>query len=480
MNPRPTLDVRGVHVAILGLGASGVAAARLALSKGGVVHVSDPRSDAVAAAAGDPLRARGARVVLGGHPLDEVAAADLVVASPGIPPDAPVLEGLRARGVRWISELEFAFRFFRAPLITITGTNGKTTTSALTAHLLRESGVRVALGGNIGGGLGPAASELALLEPEPEWIVVEASSFQLGDVQEYRTDIGVLTMLAPDHLDRYPSVEAYYADKARLFERADEGSVWVLNAEAPEVGELAGAVPGHRVGFGLTPRNAVGAWLRADRTLALWRPEGTRTSSAGTGGWTGLGAADDLRLIGRHNLRNALAAAAAADAAGVAAPRIEEALRSFRPLPHRFEPVAEREGILWVNDSKATNVSATCSAVGAAERPVVLLLGGKDKGEDLAPLREILAEAEGAGQLRDVVCFGAAGERFATELEPVVPVRRCPGGLAAAAGIGRGVAREGDMILLSPACSSFDEFGNYMERGEAFRALASGEAGVPR
>jgi UDP-N-acetylmuramoylalanine--D-glutamate ligase len=216
--------LKGEKIAVVGLAASGRAAARLALEKGGKVHVSDLRTDAATHVRGAELRALGAEVDLGEHPLDRIADAATVVVSPGIRPDTPVLSELGERGVRWISEPEFAFRFFHGPLIAVTGTNGKTTTAVLLAHLLEEDGLDVALGGNIGAAFGPPASELALREEGPAWYVVELSSFQLGAIDRLKPDIGVMTNLAPDHLDSYPSVESYYADKANLFRNADDDS----------------------------------------------------------------------------------------------------------------------------------------------------------------------------------------------------------------------------------------------------------------
>ena len=204
--------LEGKTISVLGLGASGLAAARLALAKGGKVYVSDRRVESSVAARGAQLRKQGARVDLGSHDLERMADSDTVVVSPGIPPDAPVLRELRARGIRWISEPEFAFHFLHGALIAVTGTNGKTTTAALTAHLLKDAGFEVGLGGNIGAAFGPAASELALREPAPAWFVVELSSFQLADIVDFSPTIGVVTNLAPDHLDRYEGVDAYYAD----------------------------------------------------------------------------------------------------------------------------------------------------------------------------------------------------------------------------------------------------------------------------
>jgi UDP-N-acetylmuramoylalanine--D-glutamate ligase len=444
-------------VAVIGLGASGRAAARLALEKGGEVYVSDLRTDAQAAAGGAELRSMGADVESGRHDLERLALADLVVVSPGIPPDAPVLVELRGRGVRWISEPELAVRFFSGPLIGITGTNGKTTTALLVAHLLEASGLRAAVGGNVGGGLAPAASELALLRDAPDWYVLEMSSFQLADTVRFRPDIGVVTNLSPDHLDRYGSVAAYYADKARLFVNADAASRWVLPADDDAVRALAGDAPGSRYHFGFDAGESVDAWLD-DGWLALRTPGGAAER---------LVPSTDLPLLGRHNRLNALAAALTAHVAGASADGIARGLRTARPLPHRLEPVAEERGILWVNDSKATNVAATRSALESLSRPVILLLGGKDKGEDFGQLAPALT-----GRVRHVLAFGAAGPRIARELEGSAPLTLLSGGLDEVVREASVRSREGDIVLLSPACSSFDMFENYEDRGRRFAALA--------
>jgi UDP-N-acetylmuramoylalanine--D-glutamate ligase len=475
--PMHTAD--GRKVAILGIGASGTAAARLALAHGGEVHVSDLRTDPAADAAAAELRALGARVDLGRHDLDGIAGAGTVVASPGIPPHAPVLRGLRERGVRWIAEPEFAVRFLTGALIAVTGTNGKTTTSALIAHLLREGGVRAAVGGNIGGGFGPPASELALLEPQPEWVVLELSSFQLADIDALTPEIGVLTNLAPDHLDRYPSVEAYYADKARLFRNATAASRWVLNGDDAAVEELAAGVPGERYHFSIK-RPCIGAFLRGDVLVLALTP----------GDEVPIGTTGELRLLGGHNVSNALGAAVAAALAGASPEAIARGLRTFAPLAHRLEPVGRPGGVTWVNDSKATNIAAARSAVLSlssspaippAHGRIVLLLGGKDKGEAVDALAEVLP-----GRVRAVVCYGAAGERLAAALAPLlapsptaVPpgVHRSAAGFDEAVGLGAALAEEGDTLLLAPACSSYDQFANYEERGARFRELAARRAG---
>lgn len=444
------------ETSILGLGESGRAAARLVLNKGGEVYVSDSKLDASTTARGAELRALGADVQVGGHDLDRIARSGTVVASPGIPPGAPVLAGLRERGVRWISELELAFRFFQGPLIAVTGTNGKTTTSVLTAHLLREGGLDVALGGNIGAGMGPAASELALRETPPDWYVVEASSFQLADVESFRPDIGVLTNLAPDHLDRYEDVADYYADKARLFERANDSSRWVLNADDEPSLRLGEGVPGERWFFSATGKDVEGAVLRHGDLV--FRSEDSDEL---------LLERTDLPLLGAHNVANALAATVASRLAGVPADRVAAGLSTASPLPHRLEPVVDAGGILWVNDSKATNVAAAVSAVKSFDRPVVVLLGGKDKGEDFSPLRDVLR-----GRARAVLAYGAAGDRIAKTIGTEVPLQRVEGGFETVVRIAANLAVPGDVVLLTPACSSFDMFRDYEDRGRTFATLA--------
>ena len=471
-------------VSVIGLGASGFSAARLALHKGETVHVSDASNDARTAARGLELEQLGADVELGFHNLERIAAARLVVVSPGISPASPVLRDLRTRGVRWISEPEFAVRFYQGSLIAITGTNGKTTTATLTAHLLDRAGIRVALGGNVGGGIAPPASDLALLDPAPDWFVLEVSSFQLADTVTFAPQIGVVTNLAADHLDRYPDTATYHADKARLFLNARPSDRWVLNGEDPATLALPGGAAGERHRFAWDP--PASAFMR-DGVLTLRISE-----TKGDEGECSLVPASELALIGRHNVMNALAAALAARMAGAAPAGIRAGLRSFQPLPHRLEPVGEQDGVTWVNDSKATNVAAAAGALRSLDRSVVLLLGGSDKGEDFRPLAEAMRS-----RVRHVILFGATAGRIEGELrstwgeaaagaevaardrkgipgDPVPELTLVNGGLAGAVKAARGLARVGDIVLLSPACASFDEFTDYAERGSRFRELVTG------
>jgi len=469
--------VRIGGVAVLGLGASGDAAARLALQQGEKVYVSELRTDDETAARARGLRELGARVDLGAHDVARIAEAGVVVVSPGIPPDAPVLQSLRSRSVPWISEPEFAARFYQGALIAITGTNGKTTTAALTAHLLNSSGIHSALGGNVGGGLAPTASELALVDPPPRWFVLEMSSFQLADTREFRPDIGVVTTLAPDHLDRYPDTRSYYADKARLFQNAVYSSRWVLNGEMESVRALPGTAPGVRCYFARDPAlvdpEGPAAFLR-DGILTLrpaLHPEDREREEP-------LVPAESLSILGNHNVLNALAAALTARLAGASVSGIRTGLASFAPLPHRMEPVAEGGGVLWVNDSKGTNVEATRGALESLDRPLVVILGGKDKGEDFRSL---------AGPLRDraraAILYGEAAGRLEGELRDEegeeLTLVRADQGFDQAVMEAASRAVEGDLILLSPACSSFDLFKDYRARGERFTELARRLAGAP-
>jgi UDP-N-acetylmuramoylalanine--D-glutamate ligase len=441
----------GAEVAVVGLGRSGVAATRLLARDGVRVYASDAAATPGAAPALDELRAlAGVTVQTGGHDFSRIRRAAAVVVSPGVPPEAPALSAAREAGVAIVSELDLGWRALRdqgTRCIAITGTNGKTTTTALIAHVLQSAGVVATAAGNIGRPL----ADLAAAGARPAWLAVEVSSFQLHDSPTFAPEVGVLTNLAPDHLDRYPDLAAYYGDKRLLFRNARPSDSWVLNGDDPAVLDLARGAPGHAVRFSLG--GPVDAWYDASaRTLRL--------------GDAPLLARDDLHLLGDHNVANALAAALAVRAAGVAADAIAAALRTFRALPHRLEPVRDAGGVLWINDSKATNVASTRVALAAMDRPFVLLLGGRHKGEPYTALAPLLA-----GRCRGIVAYGEAGDLIERDLSGAAPLER--GGTfddVVARAARR--AQAGDAVLLSPACSSYDMFRNYEERGARFRALA--------
>jgi len=440
---------RGV-VAVVGLGKSGVAATTLLARERIRVYASDASDHPYGDAALAGLRElAGVTLEVGRHDLARIRAATAVIASPGVPPDAPPLAAARSAGVPVFAELDLGFRALVGSgtrCVAITGTNGKTTTTALVAHVLGVAGLDAAAAGNIGRPL----ADIALRGERHQWLAVEVSSFQLHDSPDFAPDIGILTNLAPDHLDRYSSVAAYYADKRLLFRNAADWNIWVLNGDEPAVLELATAAPGRRVLFSLA-RPADGWYDRAARQLRL-------ESHALLG-------RDELGLLGDHNVANALAAALAVTAAGVAPERIAAGLRSFRALPHRLEPVREVGGVLWINDSKATNIASTVVAVEAMQRPFVLLLGGRHKGEPYTRLGPLLAE-----RCRLVIAYGESGPLVERDLDGAVPLER-GGAFDDVVTRARRAARPGDGVLLSPACSSYDMFKNYEERGATFRRL---------
>ncbi|MGH7613035.1 MAG: UDP-N-acetylmuramoyl-L-alanine--D-glutamate ligase [Gemmatimonadales bacterium] len=441
---------RGV-VAVIGLGKSGVAATRLLAREGARVYASDAQPAPIAGDAVEQLRAiPGVELQLGGHDLDKIRAAAGVVVSPGVPPDAPPVAVARAAGVQVVSELNLGFQALPGVrCIAVTGTNGKTTTTALIAHLLRVAGLRAGAAGNIGRPLSDVA-----LTPEPlQWLAVEVSSFQLHDSPDFAPEIGVLTNLAPDHLDRYPDVAAYYADKRLLFRNATEAGIWVVNGDDSTALELATGARGRVVRFSV--RGPADGWYgAAERRLRLGGAE--------------LLPRDDLQLLGMHNVANALAAALAVQEVGIMPGAIAEGLRSFRSLPHRLEVVAEVDGVRWINDSKATNVASTIVAVEAMDRPFVLLLGGRHKGEPYTRLAPLLKQC-----CRLVIAYGEAAAIVTADLEGKVPLERADP-FADVVARARRAARPGDAVLLSPACSSYDMFANYEERGVEFQRLATG------
>ncbi|MEO7963143.1 MAG: UDP-N-acetylmuramoyl-L-alanine--D-glutamate ligase [Gemmatimonadaceae bacterium] len=450
------------EVAVVGLGRSGTAASVLLRSLGATVYASDSSSGEAVRTGSERIRAAGGEAESGGHDLDRIARASILVTSPGIPPDAPALAAARAAGVRIVSEMELALDAMPAlRYVAITGTNGKSTVTALVAHLLRGVGIDAEVAGNIGTPL----SEIAIRTEKPRWLSVEMSSFQLHDTPSIAPTVGVLTNLAPDHLDRYANVEEYYADKALLFRNASRTSRWVLNADDAAVMEMARGVTGTDFRFSSEGR-LCDAFLGGKGKLQLiLRDEIFMQRS-------------ELPLLGLHNVANALAAALAVMVTDESHEsyndrhRLAAALRSFHPLPHRLEPVGDRNGILWINDSKATNVASTRVAIDSMTRPTVLLLGGRHKGE---PYTALVAGIE--SHCRHVIAYGEAGAQIAADLRGAignVSLEQLSGNFAEVVAHARDAARQGDAILLSPACSSYDMFANYDERGRAFATAARG------
>jgi UDP-N-acetylmuramoylalanine--D-glutamate ligase len=444
-------EAQGREVAVIGLGRSGLAAALLLRREGLRVYLSDRSGEPDKSVGTDGLRQlteAGVEVQLGGHDLARIGRSALCVASPGVPPDAPPLKAARQSAVPVVSEVDVGYHALAdSRFAVITGTNGKTTTTALAAHLLQAGGFRAVAAGNIG----RALAQVALSGEDPEWIALEISSFQLHDTHDLRPAIGALTNLAPDHLDRYPTLEEYYADKDRLFLHAFPQSCWVLNGDDPEVERRVAGRPGAHLEFSLA--GAADGWYdRPGRRLML--------------GEHALLLRDELPLLGDHNVANALCAALVAERAGATHDSIAEGLQTFRALAHRMEPVGEVNGVLYINDSKATNVASTLVGVQALERPFVLLLGGRHKGEPYTALA-----AAAGDRCRAVLAFGESRDVIVRDLQGRLPVEKLGTDFGEVMARARALARPGDAVLLSPACSSYDMFRNYEHRGEEFRAM---------
>jgi UDP-N-acetylmuramoylalanine--D-glutamate ligase len=436
----------GRDVAVVGLGKSGVAATLLLRERGISVYASDTGTGPVFGDWAATLREAGAHVELGGHDLARIARAAAVVVAPGVPPDVPALETARRAGLEVYAEVDIGFLALRhTRCVGITGTNGKTTTTSLVAHVLSCGGLRAETAGNIGR---PLCDVARSFDP-PAWLALELSSFQLHDAPHLAPAVGVLTNLAPNHLDRYRSLQEYYDDKAQLFRNADAGSVWVTNADDPAVMEMTRAVPGRHLRFSIAKK--ADAWY--DR-------EGQRLTT----GTSQVLPRDALPLLGGHNVANALAATLVARELGVAIGGIAAGLQSFRAIPHRVEPIREVDGVLWINDSKSTNITSTEVAVAALARPFVLLLGGRHKGEPYSRLAGRLQ-----GRCRAVIAYGEAGPQILRDLGSTLDVVPA-GSFDEVVAKARQRAQPGDAVLLSPACSSYDMFRNFEERGDRFRA----------
>ena len=448
-------DQPAKEVAVLGLGKSGTSAAKLLLSRGSRVYASDAGSSPAVQANAESLLALGAAVDVGAHDLARIARASRVVVSPGIDPHNPPVAAAREARVPLVSEIEIALgALTNSRIIAVTGTNGKTTTTALIGHLLRGLGLDAVDAGNIGTPL----SDMALRERPPEWIALEMSSFQLHDTPSLAPDVGVLTNLTPDHLDRYSTTEEYYADKARLFANADAASKWVLNGDDQLVDQMAARAAGEKFRFSTRMRSD--AWLDSTTGNMILRGDTLMPRS-------------ELGLLGDHNVANALASALAVSIADERFATTESlasmasALRSFHALAHRLEIVGEIDGIQWINDSKATNVSSTLVAVMGMKRPTVLLLGGRHKGEPYTALTPAIART-----VKKVIAYGEAAGEVERDIGNVVAFERLGSDFEEVIQHARKSATAGDAVLLSPACSSFDMFRNYEERGAAFRRLA--------
>jgi UDP-N-acetylmuramoylalanine--D-glutamate ligase len=443
------LDLAGKRVLVLGLGISGLSAARFCAQRGAQVLAADERPAAQIGGL-EALPVQVERQL--GVAFPDPAKFDLVVPSPGVPRERYARRAERAWG-----DLELAFRALEVPIIAITGTNGKSTTTLLVEALLRAAGLRARAAGNLG------APALGLVGEPLDFAVLEVSSFQLEAVEDFRPRVAVVLNVTPDHLDRHGSFEGYLAAKARLLAQQGPADTAVLNFDDPAVRGLAEQTRARVVPFRTQGSLEHGVFYEAGCAV-LAAPGGAREHHSLSG----------LRLAGLHNRENAIAALAAATAAGAPAGRAITAFESFEGLPHRMQTVARRGGVEWVNDSKATNPGAALRSLRSYPSPLVWIAGGRDKGLDF---RELADAAQ--GRVRAAVLIGEAAGKLAGELSGRVPVHDA-GTLERAVALAAQLAQPGDVVLLAPACASFDQFRGFEDRGERFRAAVAALPGEAR
>ncbi len=437
----------GKRVTVAGAARSGIAAAELLAARGARVTLSDA-APSLAASQAEPLIGLGVTLERGGHVESTFTAADLVVISPGVPGDQPAVAAARRSGVPVIGEVELASRWLQGRIIAVTGTKGKSTTAVLTGRILETAGFVVTVGGNIGA---PLSRQVAASTPGTLH-VVEVSSFQLEEIDTFHPWIAVMLNFSPDHLDRHPSVEAYAAAKARVFKNQGERDWAVVNADDPAAVDMARHSRARRQSFGRKPGIAEGTTV-----------EGRWIVSRSRGAEERLVPLDAIRLIGPHLVYDVMAAATIGRLAGVSPAEMTTAVEGFSGLEHAMELVAEIGGVRFVNDSKATNVDAARRSIERFERGVVAIVGGRFKGGDLGLLREPLETRATA-----VVAIGEARPLVRDALSDVVEVREASS-LEEAVATGYELAKPGGVVLLAPACASFDMFRDYAERGRRFK-----------
>ena len=466
------MNLEGQKLLVVGLGRSGMAVARFAAARGAQVVANDARPEAELRSELSELGPAIVSVITGGHPEDLFTSADLIVLSPGIPPDIAQIQAARRNGIRIVGEAEFASWFLRGRIIGITGSNGKTTTTSLTAALMKAAGQTVLVGGNIGVPL----TSLVESSTDSTWTVAELSSFQLEDIDSLRVNVAVVTNITPDHLDRHPSFETYCTAKQNILLNQEAADWAVLNGDDPLVVDMAERNPA-RFGAGRGPSKSRRIYFSSTGSseggsASIYLKGGAITRRLE--GWEP-GAGDreiriidiaEIPLVGMHNVENVMAALGATlCACGPASLELEAiraAIRQFKGVEHRIEFVAEISGIKFYNDSKATNVDSTLKALQSFGGNVILILGGKDKGSDYTRLAPLIEE-----RVKLLVLIGAAADKIAQQLEGVAPIVRAGSMTDAVRSAEAGAP--GDIVLLAPACASFDMFSNYEHRGRVFK-----------
>ena len=436
------LRLEDTRATVVGLGKSGLAAIELLTARGARVRAVDEREDAA-----QSLPATGIEFSL--QPQERFEDCDLIVLSPGVPADLPSVNAARARGVKVIGEVELAWHFLEGKIIGVTGSNGKTTTTALIGHILRECGIPAQVGGNIG----TPPTAMVQSSRKDQWNVLELSSFQLESIDSFHAHVGVCMNVTPDHLDRHHTFQHYAKAKERLFDSLRPDGLAVLNGDDATCVSYASRTRARTEWF--SSSRAIERGLYLENELIVF--DGVKLMPVA-----------EVPLRGMHNLENVMAAAAVASFAGAGIESIRTAVRGFAGVEHRLEFVRRIDGVDYFNDSKATNVDAALKAAGAFKQGLWIILGGKDKGSSYIPLRQPLEE-----KARAALLIGAAAEKIAAELEGAVPLIRC-GSIENAVETGHARASAGDTVLLAPACASFDQFQSYEHRGKVFKSLVMG------
>ena len=454
----------GHSVAVVGAGRSGVAAARLLLAVGADVSLIDRKPEPEWSTTVSDLQTAGVRL-FGGERFDKgLESVDLVVLSPGVPPALKALEAVRRRRVPIVGEVELASWAFSVPVIGVTGTNGKSTVVSLIGKIFQECGYTPFVGGNLGTPLAEAALTVYQREraggdgPVPFHVIVaELSSFQLETIDQFHPDVAVLLNVTPDHLDRYSSFTEYANAKAKIFQNQTSEDVAVLNADDPQCRSVGQSLRGRLMEFSRTREVPHGAWLNGDGIVTRWQGQQTNVMLR-----------DEIPLLGDHNVSNVLAAVAVGTVQGCSPKGISRAVRSFRGLEHVMEVVRERRGVIFINDSKGTNVDATLNAVSSLRRPFVILLGGQDKGRsDFRCLKAALKP-----NVTHCILFGETAEAIAEAIAGAGAMSRVAS-LDEGVKLAAEIAKPGDVVLFSPACASFDMFHDYRDRGRQFRDLVN-------
>ena len=433
-------------ISILGLARSGIAAAKLAKKAGFEVFVSDAAVNEELIEKAKALNELGIDVEVGGH-TPRVLQSDLLVVSPGVPLSIDVIKAAREMGIPVISEIEFAFRFEKGRVVAVTGSNGKSTTATLIARILEDSGEKVFLAGNIG----KPYSDVVTSTSSDSITVLELSSFQLEAIYSFSAFVGILLNLAPDHLDRYDTVDDYYRAKFRLFETQKPGSYAVLNIDQPEVAKLEGKIVADVLPFTMCDGRVNGAWL--SNSIIMRRDEPILRK-------------DEIGIPGPHNLANALASVAATIPFEVPKESLAETLRRFSGIEHRLERFLLWNGILFVNDSKATNPESLRFALLSFDRPIVLIAGGYDKGADFSYLSGLVTK-----KVKAAVFTGATAKKMAQQIGGAAGFSTVVKDFQEAVETAINLAKKGDVVLLSPGCASFDAFKNFEHRGRVFKEL---------